>query len=205
MTDGNPRPEEEQRAPTSAEDAEPQADTGDDGLAAPFVPGGGSTRAEPETVPDPTAAEPSGPEPAPDASPPTEPDTRTPEPEPAGAEADEPFPFEKEDEPEDEFPFEAFDIEGEGGGEEAEGAPGAVEPEPETEVGTEKEPEAGDMVAEPPPASTGALLEVADRLEALGHRLREQGPGALETEMRSSDRLTALLAGLLAGYLAGRE
>jgi hypothetical protein len=47
------------------------------------------------------------------------------------------------------------------------------------------------------------VLDVADRLESLAGRLRSEGPAAVEREMASLDRLTALVAGLVSGYLAG--
>ena len=76
----------------------------------------------------------------------------------------------------DDFPVDSFDIEGEGG------------------VAAPAEPGAGDMAG-----------ELADRLEDMARRLRDQGPAAAEAEMSSGDRFTALLGGLLAGYLAARE
>jgi hypothetical protein len=46
-------------------------------------------------------------------------------------------------------------------------------------------------------------LDIADRLEALAHRLRNEGQDGIEKEMASLDRFTALVAGVVAGYLAG--
>jgi hypothetical protein len=64
----------------------------------------------------------------------------------------------------------------------------------------EVEAAAAQMHAE---AGADPMGEVADRLEALAARLRDQGARGVEEGMASSDRMTALLAGLIAGYLAG--
>lgn len=82
---------------------------------------------------------------------------------------------------EDDFPMEAFQIEG------------------EQEAPVEGET---DAVYEPP---DDGVYDLADRLEAMAHRLRAEGAAAAEAEMSAPDRFTALLAGLLAGYLAGRR
>ncbi len=47
------------------------------------------------------------------------------------------------------------------------------------------------------------IEDVATRLETLADRVRQDGYGALEAEMASLDRLSALLAGVLAGYMTG--
>ena len=209
MTDGNPRPENE-----SSDEARRE-------LAAPFIPGAPRTSPESDEAtpspapPPPEPGEPTGAEAAP--AEPTEPADEPVEPEPAGAEA-EAFPFEtpweeeeagpeddaepeSADEPfagaggqdEDEFPFEAFDIEG--AYEEAAGTAEA-EPEPAADTGGEPDAEAREMAA---------ARDLADRLEEMARRLRDQGGAAVRQELESDDRFTALLAGLLGGYLAGRK
>lgn len=82
---------------------------------------------------------------------------------------------------EDDFPVHAFQIEG-----------GEVEPAEAEVGGALQRPDAG-------------VHDLADRLEAMAHKLRAEGSAAAEAEMSAPDRFTALLAGLLAGYLAGRR
>lgn len=55
------------------------------------------------------------------------------------------------------------------------------------------------------PGAPDAAIKIAERLEELAARLRAEGAPATAADMASSDRLTALLAGLIAGYLAGQE
>ncbi|HEX7051016.1 MAG TPA: hypothetical protein VF188_12480 [Longimicrobiales bacterium] len=56
-----------------------------------------------------------------------------------------------------------------------------------------------------PAAGSGAVIELADRLERIAARLRSEGAAALGPGLTGSDRLDAILTGLLAGYLAGRD
>jgi hypothetical protein len=160
-----------------------EAEAEDDGLVPPFIPGAsgvGSAAARPE------------------ADPPTQPasgvggttefaDAPGPA-DPFGTPA-EAFPFQppRHEAPvpeaagSDDFPFDAFDLSG-------------------------GEAEAAAAVDEPAQAmGSGDADDVADRLEALARRLRDEGAGAAESALASGDRLTALLAGVLAGYLAGRR
>ena len=85
----------------------------------------------------------------------------------------------------DDFPLDAFDL----SGGEAETPAAAAYDESATAAAT----------------TAGDADDVAERLEALARRLRDEGAGAAEAALASGDRLTALLAGVLAGYLAGRR
>lgn len=71
-------------------------------------------------------------------------------------------------------------------------APDAPEPVPTPAADAVDRPDA-------PADPTG---DIADRLEALAERIRTEGPDALERDMASLDRFTALVAGVVAGYLA---
>ncbi len=60
----------------------------------------------------------------------------------------------------------------------------------------------GTSASEPASAPTDNAEELAALLERLARLVREEGPEALRSEMRSEDRFNAALAGLLAGHLA---
>ena len=232
MTDGNPRPENESSDETRRDLAapfipgapRPSPEPESEATPSPALP-------EPEPEATETQAPAEAPaEPTEPASEPFEPV----EPEPAGAETTEAFPFEtawgEEEtageegvgeegaaepageptpsgvgyEDEDDFPFEAFDIEG---GAEAETL--AAEPEPEEGLppawGEEPGKEGtGESPEDAEAREMAAARDLADRLEEMARRLRDQGGAAAREELESEDRFTALLAGLLAGYLAGR-
>ena len=49
------------------------------------------------------------------------------------------------------------------------------------------------------------VIELADRLEKLSHRLRVEEASAVVSRLAGGDKLDALLAGLLAGYIAGSK
>lgn len=203
MTQANPRPDEDPTPPTSTSWSDEEAEH-DDELAPPFVPSGAqpapeATEPAPPFEPEPTEPEhePTAAEPV-EAGPEPEPTEPEPEPEPAGVPAwEDAFPFEggwDEEEAQagadearavDDSTPEAFDTE------DGEGTASAVEP------AMEETDEAG-----PAFDPAGSL---ADRLEEMADRLRADGPAAAEAGMDSSDRFTALLAGLLAGYLAGQK
>lgn len=106
----------------------------------------------------------------------------------------------------EEFPFEAV----------AEGAAGpAVAHEPEIGEGDEDDfpvqafdvpglRETAGAPAAAARAASDAEAAMADRLERLAARLRDEGPGALAAELDRGDRFDGLLAGMVAGYLAAR-
>ncbi len=71
------------------------------------------------------------------------------------------------------------------------------EPEPETEGITGS---ASGVAAYGEP---DLVEELADRLNGLAARLRDEGADAARAEMDSYDRFTALVAGLVSGFLAG--
>lgn len=197
-----PNPDDTFAPPASTRWSEQDAPE-DAGLVAPFIPG----RTPP---PGPAKRAPTG-DAAADAS-------RTVEPEPADSpeSPDSAFPFDMPwaDEPDpgagapgpdeaaggasvadDDFPVEAFEIGDDWDrGVETGPAGGAEEP---AGTGPAAEAEAG-------MGGAAAAAEVAERLEWLASRLREEGAEGVERELASSDRLTSLLAALLAGHLASR-
>ena len=225
MTDGTPRPENESSDEARRDLAAPFI---------PGAPRS-SPEPESDATPSPASPEPEPKTTAETEAPtvePTEPAAEPIEPEPAGAEATETFPFETawgeqeaagEEgtaaeaagepaprsvgyEDEDDFPFDAFDIEGGGEAERS-----AAEPAPEEGVRAAWGEEAGGGDTGGAPAEDAearemaAARDLADRLDEMARRLRDQGGAAVREELESDDRFTALLAGLLAGYLAGRE
>lgn len=113
---------------------------------------------------------------------------------------------------EDDFPFDEFDIEGDRGAEPATEEPEVVEVEPEVEaenVGwTPADLDLGkadEVPMAPAAAPDDDTEEVAALLDRLARLLRDEGQEAVHREMKSSDRLTAVLAGVVAGYLSGRS
>ena len=193
-----PNPDDTFAPPASTRWSEQDAPE-DAGLVAPFIPG----RTPP---PDPAKRAPAG-----DA---TGGGSRTVEPEPADA-PDAAFPFDMPwaDEPEpgsgapapdeaagggvadDDFPVEAFEI-GDDWDRGVETGPAGTAEE-SVGMGPAADAEAG-------VGGGAAAAEVAERLEWLASRLREEGAEGVERELASSDRLTSLLAALLAGHLASR-
>lgn len=69
----------------------------------------------------------------------------------------------------------------------------------------------GEPPADEPARAAGSVddgepdlaVELADRLDVLAARLREEGAEGAREEMESLDRFTALVAGLVSGFLAG--
>lgn len=173
--------------------SEPETASSSDPVALPFLPEGETSIEQASAVPDQrsTTPESTG---GPEVAAPVE---SAPIPEPAPAEAFGGVDFAEADDDDagddaEAFPIDAFIIP-----DDSERMPAGVG------SGTAAQPET--ISNAPRSATLDRAQRLADRLEALAHRLRAQGPAALGTGLESGDRFDAVLTGLLAGYLAAGD